>query len=720
MTSFPSLYDDHVSFRPVRSPRSQSPLHRIGRRSRSPSPTLMAAQRIDDLREEVTQYRLKLADKDKELTTVTSELEETKTKCERQTHLINTLQESCRIQKENYDDLVLKSVGKDGLFRHRNDIYYSSSRKYFSDQESAFSADYVNKKVLEALVKVGDSFSVKIEDEKSEDAVETLSTKALSLLKDNRYLLKKLERVEDTLSVQDLQTKASRETIMRLVSEMGKEQQSVTDVNIKIKDLETELADMTKSKEGLEKENELLQDRLSASDRMIVSSADEMRHLTDKIDELTKETEKMELDRNICRRDFELFRNSMSKILGDRVDFDLDEATLKEKVTELITNESKKDAELGALEEKLKETEEKLKYQKEIYHTTVYDLKKVERSTFETDTRVHELEDELASRDVLNDTLRRDKSEYVHFLRELADAMKVNDTLAELGHNLNTDVLIARANQLVKLESSALVEKSSSNIALRKQVKMLKEKLKSKELHLELVQKKTSDLQEKDKMRSALAIDRDDAILSVQKLQHKVERLQHALGNERVKVTNLKAELAETNELKVVSLEQKAKIEDLIGSVEKLSNKKEIQRQKLGELKHALHATEEEAESKKSMLSTQLDAVTDDLKSTKLALDEISSREKQLLEFRAVIARMLSLDVTSLSIPDYEIVSRLEALIRNHHLTAAVGAPLQALDPRFAQGYAPTGYTDHHQHHKGRRVTSPSRSRRNHSPSRRY
>ena len=81
----------------------------------------------------------------------------------------------------------------------------------------------------------------------------------------------------------------------------------------------------------------------------------------------------------------------------------------------------------------------------------------------------------------------------------------------------------------------------------------------------------------------------------------------------------------------VVSLEQKAKIEDLIGSVEKLSTKKEIQRQKLGELKHVLHATEEQAESKKTMLSTQLDAVTDDLKSTKLALDEISSREKQVV-----------------------------------------------------------------------------------------
>ena len=37
----------------------------------------------------MTQYRLKLADKDKELSAVTAELEEVKTKNERQAHLIN-------------------------------------------------------------------------------------------------------------------------------------------------------------------------------------------------------------------------------------------------------------------------------------------------------------------------------------------------------------------------------------------------------------------------------------------------------------------------------------------------------------------------------------------------------------------------------------------------------------------------------------------------------
>ena len=83
------------------------------------------------------------------------------------------------------------------------------------------------------------------------------------------------------------------------------------------------------------------------------------------------------------------------------------------------------------------------------------------------------------------------------------------------------------------------------------QVKTLKEQLKSKHLHMDLLRKKIAQLEEKDNTRSALAIDRDDAIVTVQRLHRKVERLQHALGDERVKVTQLKAQLAETNQLKV-------------------------------------------------------------------------------------------------------------------------------------------------------------------------
>ena len=79
----------------------------------------------------------------------------------------------------------------------------------------------------------------------------------------------------------------------------------------------------------------------------------------------------------------------------------------------------------------------------------------------------------------------------------------------------------------------------------------MKEDLRNKEMHMELLRKKISQLDERDKTRNNLALDRDDAIVTVQRLHRKVERLQHALGDERVKVGHLRAELAEINQLKV-------------------------------------------------------------------------------------------------------------------------------------------------------------------------
>ena len=46
---------------------------------------------------------------------------------------------------------------------------------------------------------------------------------------------------------------------------------------------------------------------------------------------------------------------------------------------------------------------------------------------------------------------------------------------------------------------------------------------------MELIRKKIGQMEEKNQTRTALAIDRDDAIVTVQKLQRKVERLKHAL-----------------------------------------------------------------------------------------------------------------------------------------------------------------------------------------------
>ena len=63
----------------------------------------------------------------------------------------------------------------------------------------------------------------------------------------------------------------------------------------------------------------------------------------------------------------------------------------------------------------------------------------------------------------------------------------------------------------------------------------------------------------------------------------------------------------------------------------------------------------------------------------------------QLLDFRQVLARLLGLDINTLSVPDYEIISRLERLVQAHHAhsitTHSLEASLQDMESGFRSGY---------------------------------
>jgi len=666
--------------------------------------------RIEDLKAENTQYRAKLVSKDSELEEVQVELQELRNKCVIQNRLIETLQEEADILKE----AKVTARDEENLQLAENE---KRVRKYLVEKEEAREkASTYKEKLFGVLVQIGDSLRLKVENGSVESATEKIISKISSVCKEHELAVKKLGRMEDTLDAQDAHTKASRETIMRLVKEMEKEQKSSLESGDKVRELEQELNEIVRKKESESRDNEDLRSRMREGDKLLASCQDELDHYREKAKTYQDDADKIEVERNVYRRELEIFKSSIAKLLGcEDCESSLHDSVLKDKIREMVSNENIRTHEINGLEGEIADLKKKVKYQEDLYQNAVYDLKQVERSSSVTQSRIRELEDDLASGDVLRDTLRSDRTKYVKFLEEMADAMKVGEALMEMGHTFDTDVLIARANQLVKLEGQALLDKTSSNLALRKQIKQLKEKLKNKELHLSLVQKKTGDLQEKEKMRTALAIDRDEAIVQVQKLNHKVERLQSQLGNSRLKNTELKADLADTNELKVLTIEQKAKIDDLLQTVAKLAEKKELTRQKLGDAKTLLKETCEEADKSGEQYKLQMGAVTEDLRSTRQALDEVGVREKQLLDFRAVIAKMLSLDVTTLSVPDYEIISRLEALLRNHHATAAahqaINAPLVAMDPRFVKGYtvgaSPVGADPLHLYR--RRPASPTR-----------
>ena len=82
-------------------------------------------------------------------------------------------------------------------------------------------------------------------------------------------------------------------------------------------------------------------------------------------------------------------------------------------------------------------------------------------------------------------------------------------------------------------------------------MKTQREKLESKELHMNLLRQKITQLEEEKQLRTALVVERDEANLAVRKLHKMIERLQKQLDLARETNTNLKAKLSETNELKV-------------------------------------------------------------------------------------------------------------------------------------------------------------------------
>lgn len=68
---------------------------------------------------------------------------------------------------------------------------------------------------------------------------------------------------------------------------------------------------------------------------------------------------------------------------------------------------------------------------------------------------------------------------------------------------------------------------------------------------MKLLRQKIVQLDEEKQVRTALAVERDEANLTLRKLQKKIDRLQNELSLARETHTDLKVKLADTNELKV-------------------------------------------------------------------------------------------------------------------------------------------------------------------------
>ncbi|XP_012590566.1 PREDICTED: coiled-coil domain-containing protein 170 [Condylura cristata] len=625
---------------------------------------------------ELRDLRSKMLSKEVSFQELKAEMENYKENNARKSSLLTSLRD--RVQELEEESATLSTskirteITAHNAIKENQDLkkkvveLYEKLQKCLSENEETKNQISKNcRKHEEFLAQLRDGLDADKKNDEASD--EDLILKLRELCKENAAMKGQIATLEETVNVHEMEAKASRETIMRLVSEASREQKTAASCLGENEKLKQDLLHAAEARDALEREVKIFRDRLLAGQRAWEASKQELNLLKKGSCDLEKSLKDSREATTVSQSQYSSFREKIAALLmGGSCGVASTEDAILERIREMGVQEESRRKMVSQLEAQISELVEQLGNESGFHQKALQRAQKAENKLATLQGQLTHLEGELVSGDVLRDNLNFEKQKYLKFLDQLSEKMKLDQMAAELGFDMRLDVVLARTDQLVRLESNAVIENKTIAHNLQRKLKTQKERLESKELHMNLLRQKITRLEEEKQVRTVLAVEREEAHLAIRRLQKKVEKLQKELNESRELNTELKAKLADTNELKIKTLEQNKAIEYLHKSRDKLEKMKEKAEKKLMSVKSELDTTEHEAKEDKERARNMIEVVTSEMKTLKKSLGEAEKREKQLVDFREVVSQMLGLNLTSLALPDYEIIKCLERLIHSH------------------------------------------------------
>lgn len=666
--------------------------------------TDLAAEKVvsSGLQQELRDAQHRISEKDQQIIEFKCEIESNKQNAARQTALVQSLRDRIQeaedqaAEKENFanrSDMTISSLRKEmhTLQDRLQQVESSLKHHIAAEEEAASRAAKWESKYGEMKTQLNKALQMDL-SEAASGSVPSLLGKIAEIVRERNGLKEKANSLSRNLHESNLESKASRETIMRLVSEVGQEKKSSSQSQETINSLTRERDTLQQKIREMETETDRLKHQLAASQDAWGMSKKQLDEKQNKLAEMEQTLHTSEYTGQSAQSRLHNFKRHLAQLIGDTDDSVPAE---EDAIVSNVKNLSRHYRDLKAKEESLrvqiKNISEELESQRNLHRTTLKRANEAETQLKENQERVTGLEGELLTSDVERDQLKDDKRKFVTFCEKLARVMKLDEIANDVGLDVNGDALLARGEQLVKLEADALDDRKTTIYNLQRRVKWSKQQIESKDLHLGLLKKKVTELEDLLREKGRVEVERDDNSLRYKKLVKHNDKLQRELLDYKKEITSLKAKLLEASELRVRTLEQGKTIEELENAVNKLAKSKHKTSAELHDLKNELEMTETQAREKKAQTSQTLQQLNGDLQTTKQALEECRLREKQLLDFRQVLARLLGLDINTLSVPDYEIISRLERLVQAHHAhsitTHSLEASLQDMESGFRAGY---------------------------------
>ncbi|XP_068731254.1 coiled-coil domain-containing protein 170-like [Montipora capricornis] len=666
--------------------------------------TDLAAEKVvsSGLQQELRDAQHRISEKDQQIIEFKCEIESNKQNAARQTALVQSLRDRIQeaedqaAEKENFanrSDMTISSLRKEmhTLQDRLQQVESSLKHHIAAEEEAASRAAKWESKYGEMKTQLIRTLQMDL-SEAASGSVQSMLGKIAEIVRERNGLKEKANNLSRNLHESNLESKASRETIMRLVSEVGQEKKSSSQSQETINSLTRERDTLQQKIREMETETDRLKHQLAASQDAWGMTKKQLDEKQNKLAEMEQTLHTSEYTGQSAQSRLHNFKRHLAQLIGDTDDsVPAEEDAIVSKVKNLSRHFRDLKAKEESLRVQIKNISEELESQRNLHRTTLKRANEAETQLKENQERVTGLEGELLTSDVERDQLKDDKRKFVTFCEKLARVMKLDEIANDVGLDVNGDALLARGEQLVKLEADALDDRKTTIYNLQRRVKWSKQQIESKDLHLGLLKKKVAELEDLLREKGRVEVERDDNSLRYKKLVKHNDKLQRELLDYKKEITSLKAKLLEASELRVRTLEQGKTIEELENAVNKLAKSKHKTSAELHDLKNELEMTETQAREKKAQTSQTLQQLNGDLQTTKQALEECRLREKQLLDFRQVLARLLGLDINTLSVPDYEIISRLERLVQAHHAhsitTHSLEASLQDMESGFRAGY---------------------------------
>ncbi|XP_017856863.1 PREDICTED: coiled-coil domain-containing protein 170 [Drosophila arizonae] len=392
-------------------------------------------------------------------------------------------------------------------------------------------------------------------------------------------------------------------------------------------------------------------------------------------------------------------QNNLDRIQGDRLQFlrnlshlvnvpEPCETLIKDKLRELLGENQALQAQLHSLRDQLSSEHEKLKEARE---SSECRLRSSEAEKCELAERLEKCHAEIH-------TLRKDHMGLSEYLQRLANALNWSECTAPPALGADTNImaesLLERAERLAAhcdhdLEKSCCdhhhqhhhhhhagqgklrrerschdlpIKESSSVYNLQRRVRILREQVQRRDLHLELLRRKLAIIEDGARGKCMLQGERDDAVCRAKKAAKQVDKLSAQLADARTQIAEVKAQLAEAVEYKITALERARKIDELSTQICDLEDEKTRLLSQLSAMKERMKSTCESNQNRRCRDEALINSLRDDVSRLSAQLSDTNQRLSHLQSFRTSVARTLHLR----DLPETDLLHRLQALCSAH------------------------------------------------------